>query len=67
MSDYFDEKIQDADKRIDGNLDRLLGKGLNLPFVNTNSGPRKIMSGDSYFRTITIIIIVVENIIQYNE
>lgn len=45
MSDYFDEKIQDADKRIDGNLDRLLGKGLNLPFVNTNSGPRKIMSG----------------------
>lgn len=45
MSDYFDEKIQDADKRIDGNLDRLLGKGLNLPYVNTNSGPRKIMSG----------------------
>lgn len=40
MSDYFDEKIQDADKRIDGNLDRLLGKGLNLPFANTNSGPR---------------------------
>lgn len=40
MSDYFDEKIQDADKRIGGNLDRLLGKGLNLPFVNTNSGPR---------------------------
>lgn len=45
MSDYFDEKIRDANQRIDGNMESLLGKGLNLPYVNTNSGPRKIMSG----------------------
>lgn len=42
--DYFEEKIEEAQQRIP-TMEHMLGKGLNLPYVNTNSGPRKIMSG----------------------
>ena len=44
MSDYFESKIEEAKQRIP-TMEHMLGKGLNLPYVNTNSGPRKIMSG----------------------
>lgn len=43
MADYFDEKLADATARVP-TMEHLLGKGLNLPFANVNSGPRKIMS-----------------------
>jgi hypothetical protein len=44
MADYFEEKIEEAKSRVP-TMEHLLGKGLNLPYVNMNSGPRKIMSG----------------------
>lgn len=43
MADYFEEKLEDAKARVP-TMEHLLGKGLNLPFVNDNSGPRKIMA-----------------------
>lgn len=43
MADYFDEKLTEASARVP-TMEHILGKGLNLPFVNDNSGPRKIMA-----------------------
>lgn len=44
MGDYFSEQIEQAEKRIP-TMEHMIGKGLLMPFNNTNSGARKIMHG----------------------
>ena len=43
MASNFLEKVEDVNNRIDGNLERLLGTGLNQPMANMEAGSRKLM------------------------
>jgi hypothetical protein len=43
MANNFLEKVEDVNKRIQGNPERLLGTGLVQPMANAEAGARKLM------------------------
>lgn len=48
------DNISQAEERLDS-LEEMLGKGLNQPFNNTNSGQRKILFGTQFDQVVPLI------------
>ena len=51
----LNNEIEKVEQRLDGKLERILGRSLKQPFCNTNSGSRKIMQGIQMEQAIQIL------------